>query len=130
MSEKSRIIVDEDWKAQVEREREVARQQAVAPSAEEEMEIPAASLTLLISMFATEALIALGQIRHPAAEGIMVDLPQAKHLVDLLQVLEDKTAGNRTPEETAMLSQLLHELRLAYVAVQKHLEAPGKPASP
>lgn len=34
-------------------------------------------------------------------------------------MLEEKIQGNRTPEETAMLSHLLHELRMAYVALQE-----------
>lgn len=123
--EKPRIIVDEDWKAQVEREKEAARKQAAEPRAEAPPlgELPPASLALLISMFATEALMALGQIPHPVSGKHEADLVQAKHLIDLLQVIEDKTAGNRTDDESAMLSQLLHELRLAFVAVQKHIEA-------
>ena len=124
--EKPRIIVDEDWKAQVEREKEAARKQAEAPpqpakAAAQDMELPPASLALLISMFATEALMAMGQIPHPVSGQHEAYLPQAKHLIDLLQVLEDKTKGNRTAEESQMLEQVLHELRLAYVAVQKHL---------
>ncbi len=129
--EKSRIIVDEDWKAQVEREKEAARKkaEATAQPSPEEMQIPPASLPMLITMFATEALMALGQIPHPVSGKHEADLLQAKHLIDLLQVIEDKTAGNRTEEETAMLTHLLHELRLAFVAVQKHLESLPKPTA-
>jgi hypothetical protein len=86
-------------------------------------------LELLVSMFATEALMAMGQIPHPVSGKHEAYLPQAKHLIDLLQVLEDKTQGNRTDEETKMLDQVLHELRLAFVAEQKHLETlPKSPA--
>lgn len=132
--EKPRIIVDEDWKAQVEREKEMARQKAEQPLAPPETperpgQFPPASLELLVSMFATEALMAMGQIPHPVSGKHEAYLPQAKHLIDLLQVLEDKTKGNRTDEETKMFDQVLHELRLAFVAVQKHLETlPKSPA--
>lgn len=133
--EKPRIIVDEDWKAQVEREKEAARKQAEQPAKEAgiqqgAMDYPPANLALLISMLATEALVAMGQIPHPASGKHEAYLPQAKHLIDLLQVIEDKTAGNRTAEESEMMDQVLHELRLAYVAVQKHIESlPPTPAS-
>ncbi|MDZ4782974.1 MAG: DUF1844 domain-containing protein [Planctomycetia bacterium] len=125
--EKPRIIVDEDWKSQVECERELARHQAEQPPApaveqEQATSFPPASLELLVSMFATEALMAMGQIPHPVSGKHEAYLPQAKHLIDLLQVLEDKTKGNRTDEESKMFDQVLHELRLAFVAVQKHLE--------
>ncbi len=45
-------------------------------------------------------------------------LDKARHLIDTLQVLEDKTAGNRTPQESRLLENALHDLRMACVAVQ------------
>jgi hypothetical protein len=131
MPDKPQIIVDEDWKAQVEREKELARKQADAPAppSDAEMELPAPSLTLLVSMFATEALMALGQIPHPVSGKHEANLEQAKHLIDLLQVIEDKTAGNRAADESAMMTQVLHELHLAFVAVQKHFANQPKPTA-
>jgi hypothetical protein len=51
-------------------------------------------------------------------------------LVDMLQVLEDKTAGNRTSDESRLLDNTLHDLRMAYVAVQSQPIPPAaeKPA--
>jgi hypothetical protein len=48
-----------------------------------------------------------------------VQLDQAKHSIDLLAVLQKKTEGNRTPQESDELEAALHELRMAYVTVQK-----------
>ena len=48
-----------------------------------------------------------------------VQLDQAKHSIDLLAVLQQKSEGNRTPEESDELEAALHELRLAFVAVQQ-----------
>ena len=45
-------------------------------------------------------------------------LEQAKHFIDTLALLEEKTAGHRTPEESALLSEMLHQLRLGYVMAQ------------
>jgi hypothetical protein len=55
----------------------------------------------------------------PGAEKPEADLEEAKHVIDMLDMLWQKTEGNRTPEETAMLDGLLHELRLGYLAVQE-----------
>jgi hypothetical protein len=43
------------------------------------------------------------------------DLPAAKHMIDLLAILEAKTKGNLTGEEERLLRQLLFDLRLRYV---------------
>ena len=48
-----------------------------------------------------------------------VQLDQAKHSIDLLAVLQQKSEGNRTPEESDKLEAALHELRLAFVTVQQ-----------
>jgi hypothetical protein len=45
------------------------------------------------------------------------NLPIAKHLIDLLDVLQQKTEGNRTADESANLEDALHQLRMAYVQV-------------
>jgi hypothetical protein len=48
-----------------------------------------------------------------------VDLLHARHAIDTVQMLYDKTQGNRTPEETEEFDRILHELRLSFVAVQQ-----------
>ena len=74
---------------------------------------------------ATQALAELGQI--PDASGkATVRLDLAKHVIDTLAVLEEKTRGNLTQEEEVMLTQLLHELRMTFVAVRQKLSAQGK----
>jgi hypothetical protein len=121
--DKPKIIVDEDWKSQVEQEKEALQQeqsqQASDAAAEtQDVEIPPATLPVLITTLATQAMICLGQIPHPSTGQAMTDIPQATHFVDLLQMLEEKTEGNRTAEEIAMLSNILHQLRLAVVAAE------------
>jgi len=119
MSDKSKIIVDEDWKSQVQAEkakgREAEKHEEEQPLAAAQDDLPPASLAELITMLATQALVSLGQIEHPLTGKPEIRLPEAKHMVDLLQVLEQKTEGNRTPEETAMLRSLLHQLRMGYI---------------
>jgi hypothetical protein len=48
-------------------------------------------------------------------------------MIDSLEVIEQKTHGNRTPEEISLLSRTLHELRMAYVSVEQQARGHGKP---
>ncbi len=119
-SDKPKIIIDEDWKSQIEREKEAAKQEAAQSVAAEEdkqeFQMPEASFSLLVSMFSTQAMMALGQMPHPVTGKSEVSKPEAKHFIDLLAMLEEKTQGNLSGEETAMLSNMLHQLRMGFVA--------------
>jgi hypothetical protein len=78
--------------------------------------LPPPSLAFLITTLGTQAMVALGEVPNPIS-GKMERLPnQAKHFIDTLGMLEEKTAGNRTPEESALLTSLLHQLRMAFVS--------------
>jgi hypothetical protein len=77
--------------------------------------LPPPSLAFLITTLGTQAMVALGEVPNPIS-GKMERLPnQAKHFIDTLAMLEEKTTGNRTAEESALFSSLLHQLRMAYV---------------
>ncbi len=117
-----KIIVDEDWKTQVEREREAARKAPAAEPAETagaspNLEFPPASLTYLASSLAFQATMSMGLMPDPASGKPEKNLPQARHLIDMLEVLQQKTEGNRTPEESEDLEAMLYQLRMAYVQV-------------
>ena len=47
-----------------------------------------------------------------------MNLSHAKHAIDLIELLQEKTKGNCTDHEEAILENLLHELRIAYIALQ------------
>ncbi len=53
---------------------------------------------------------------------MVVNLPFAKHCIDTLDILADKTKGNLTTGEDSLLSRFLYELRMLYVAVQNQLK--------
>lgn len=126
---KPKIIVDEDYKSQVQAEKEALQRQKAQAQSQQQAPgpeaaaggaappLPPASLTTLISTLATQAMVSLGQIANPLSGKAEVDLEQARHFIDTLAVLEEKTAGNRTPEESQILEQVLHDLRMAFVYV-------------
>jgi hypothetical protein len=116
-----KIIVDEDWKSQVEHEREAAEKGPAAEPAQAaaqtppEIELPPANLIYLAGSLAIQASFALGRMPDPVSGKTEKNLPVAKHLIDLLEVLQEKTEGNRTPEESENVEALLYQLRMAYV---------------
>ena len=85
-------------------------------------QLPPASLSMLVTTMATQAMAAMGQLPDPMSGQPEVNLPFAKYHIDLLAVLQQKTSGNVTDDEAAMLEAALHQLRLTYV----QLEARGE----
>ena len=65
------------------------------------------------------ALIQLGDAPHPDTQKVEADLESARHTIDLLTMLEEKTKGNLTGEEERLLAQLLYDLRIRCVAKEK-----------
>ena len=65
---------------------------------------------------------ALGLTVDPAVGKPEIRLDWAKHFVDMLGVLEEKTKGNLSPQDDALLNNTLHELRMAFVAIKSQQE--------
>ena len=68
---------------------------------------------------ATTAFIALGKMPAPDGEPVPLDLETARHLIDVLGMLAQKTAGNLDEPEQKLLGSLTYDLRVAYVDAQK-----------
>lgn len=62
-----------------------------------------------------------GQGRDPDGSG-EVNLELARQNIDLLELMWEKTKGNRTPEEEKLLEQLLFETRMRFVETQRKLQ--------
>ena len=69
---------------------------------------------------AANALIALGEQPHPETGKTQIDLPLARETLDLLGVLEEKTHGNLTADESRLLQTLLADLRMRFVSARRH----------
>ncbi len=116
--EAPKIQIDSDWKEQARAEKErLAKEAKEAPSggARAPGQMPPASIETLISTLATQALLFLGAIAEPRSGQRMVDLDLARHHIDMLGVIEEKTRGNLTDEESKMLSSTIYELRSRYI---------------
>lgn len=123
MSNETKIIIDEDWKAQVEAEKHAAEKKPAdtppAPSTDDDPAMPPASFELLLSSLATEAMMALGQLPNPLTGQSQVRRNQAKYLIDMIDVLKEKAKGNLQPRDEQAIEDMLHQLRLAFVATAK-----------
>jgi len=127
--EEKKIIIDEDWKSQVQAEKEqLERKKQQRPGAEAEdatetaspgQSLPPATLSTLCTTLAAQAMMSMGQMPNPLTGRAEIHIEHARHYIDTLEMLEKKTEGNRTPEEITLFSQLLHELRLGYIEAQK-----------
>jgi hypothetical protein len=58
---------------------------------------------------------------NPVTKKTNIQLEQAKHSIDLLVVLQEKTEGHRTLEENETLDTVINELRWAYITVSEQL---------
>ncbi len=82
-----------------------------------QMELPDPSFHEIVYEYAIRAQQFLGDAPI-TRDGERRVLPNyAKHMIDLLGILEERTRGNLTPEESQLLSQVLDDLRLRYVSV-------------
>lgn len=121
-----KIIIDEDWKARAQREKEEASRKAAEQTGEsvgeQKAEPDPVSFPGLVNMFSMQGLIALGILVPRDAKEVMVDLDEAKYIIDMLMMLRDKTKGNLTPEEQGLLTESLSQLQQAYVLRAQQLQ--------
>lgn len=85
-----------------------------------EKQIPRIDLTTFFLSISSAAFMGLG-ITPEGAEGGDVNLELARQNIDLLELMQEKTRGNRSLEEDRLLEQLLFEVRMRYVEVQRRV---------
>ena len=88
----------------------------IAAAAEgDEPPLPEINFATFVVSLNASALMNLGAIEDPSSGQTNKNLPMAKQTIDILSMLEEKTAGNLTPEETNLLKNILYDLRIIYV---------------
>ncbi len=151
--EEPKIIIDSDWKSQARAEKErlaqttakpappAATASGAAPAAPEAGAPPGpgepVGIRDLLSLLISQALAYMGAYPDPRTGQAVVALDMARFHIDLLEVVEQKTKGNLTDEESRLLSRALNELRLEYVEIAKAVKegratsvGPGGPGAP
>jgi len=123
--DEKKIIIDEDWKQEAQKEKEIlAAQEKTEKEKTQEQKpgrgpLPQGNLAALISTLVTQAFFALGMLEVEGQEGQKrePDLGMAKYNIDMLETLGEKTKGNLTEEEKKVLENTLNQVRMAYVKV-------------
>lgn len=82
----------------------------------------------LVMMFQGMALQNLGKVMNPMTNQIERNLEQAKNMIDILGMLDEKTKGNLNDNEQRLMEHVLFELRMNYVDELKKGEAPKEQA--
>ena len=121
--QEKKIIIDENWKQEAQKEKEILVAQEEAEKKDEPEEekshgpLPEGNFAALISMLTTQALFAMGMLQMKGQEERKPDLELAKYNIDMLEIIEEKTKGNLTEEEETVLVNTLNELRMGYVKI-------------
>jgi hypothetical protein len=82
------------------------------PGSEERPKIDFASLVFL---YVQTALIHLGELEDPVEKKISQNLEAARQMIDIVELLREKTKGNLTPQEDQYTEKVLFDLRMLYV---------------
>ncbi|QNN20758.1 DUF1844 domain-containing protein [Planctomycetales bacterium ZRK34] len=124
-NESPKLHIDSDWKAQAQAEKQKLAAEAEAQGAAQggPGELPPADIKTLISTMVSQALLYMGAIPEPSSGQRILHLDLARHNIDMLGVLEDKTTGNLSDEEQQLLTQAIVELRASFVELSKQVAA-------
>ncbi|MBU1003926.1 MAG: DUF1844 domain-containing protein [Proteobacteria bacterium] len=82
-------------------------------------QLPQVTFSTFVMSLASSALVHLGEVPEPETGQMQLNLPVAKHTVDILTMLQEKTGNCLDPDEAKLLQGLLYELRMKYVVKTK-----------
>ncbi|MHC5110359.1 MAG: DUF1844 domain-containing protein [Planctomycetota bacterium] len=121
------LYIDSDWKEEAAREKqrlaeEEAQQQAAQGGEGEGPQVAVTMFLELVNMLAMQAMVGLGGYKGPGGESIPPNPEAARHYIDMLGCLEEKTQGHLTNDEAMILGRVLQDLRMTFVQVA----GPGK----
>ncbi|ABW68617.1 DUF1844 domain-containing protein [Desulfosudis oleivorans] len=80
-----------------------------------ESRLPAINFSTFVFSLNSSALVHLGVIADPVSGKTEKNLAVAKHTIDIIGMLKEKTAGNLTDDEKGLLETALRDLRILYV---------------
>jgi len=103
-------------KEKKQKKKEEKTKRAEEKKAEEKKEfLPPLDFISIVLPFYTQALVKLGQTENPMTQKKEEDLDLAKRLIDILDLLKEKTKGNLTPEEEKFLTASIDQLKMIYL---------------
>lgn len=117
------LQIDSDWKAEAAKEKQKLTEAEAAAAEQGDVpggrQMPPADFQTLISTMVTQAMFAMGMVPDPQTGQRVAIIDLAKHHIDMLGVLEEKTKGNLSEDESKLLTSALHELRMNFVQLSQ-----------
>lgn len=86
---------------------------------DDSLHMPQVTFSTFILSLASSALMQLGEVPDPDTGEVSANLPMARHTIDVLTMLQEKTKACLTDEERRLLDGLLYEVRMKYVMKTK-----------
>lgn len=80
---------------------------------------PPADFSTFVISLSTAALLHLGEIPDPQTQTISRNIGLARHTIDMIDMLKQKTTGNLTEAEARLIDNILYDLRMRYVSIAK-----------
>lgn len=77
--------------------------------------MPKVTFSTFILSLTSSALVALGEVPNPETGRIEKNLPMARHTIDILSMLDQKTRSDRDIEENRLMESVLYDLRMKYL---------------
>jgi hypothetical protein len=77
------------------------------------------AFTSFIMSLATQVLVQLGEMPPPQGMEIPIDLESARQTIDIMAMLQRRTKGNLSPDETRFMEEVLHSLRMSFINAKK-----------
>lgn len=89
------------------------------PNKEGKCTMPEVTFPAFVMSLNTSALFHLGEIAEPATGKKVVDLDLARHAIDTLVLIQEKTKGNLSEDEEELLKNILYDIKIRFVQVAK-----------
>ena len=93
---------------------------------EEAQQIPPVDFISYLANLVETGRLYLEGIPNPETNEVVTNFPLVKHIIDTIEMLEEKTKGNLTAPEANFLANTLYELRMGYVRAISRQEAAGE----
>ena len=100
-----------------------------ATAQEETQQLPPVDFISYLANLVETGQLYLQGVPNPETEEVVINLPIVKHIIDTIEMLEEKTKGNLTAPEANFLTNTLYELRMGYIRVASSQEAAQQAAA-